>query len=118
MTVDYIENKVIGTMKKLFAWIVLWSILHFIKTGEIYDLWKQLLAGLASDGILPVSWFLFTYSFLLFLGYPLWYLKNKYRKLFGIAMTIFIILRRVIIMVSGSIVCGWQEGFGYVHYLI
>lgn len=43
---------------------------------------------------------------------------HKYRKLFGIATTIFIILRRVIIMVSGSIVCGWQEDFGYVHYLI
>ncbi len=92
VTVDYIENKIIGTMKKLFAWIVLWSILHFIKTGEIYDLWKQLLAGLASDGILPVSWFLFTYSFLLFLGYPLWYLKNKYRKLFGIAATVWIMM--------------------------
>lgn len=92
MTLDYVEGKIIGTMKKLFAWIILWSMLHFVNTGEIYDLWQQLTAGLVSGGILPVSWFLFTYCFLLFLVYPLWHLKNKYKKYFNIMAIIWIIL--------------------------
>ena len=89
ITMDYIENKVTNTMKKLFAWIVLWSVFHFLRTGEIYDLWEQMTAGIVSGGILPVSWFLFTYCILLIFGYPLWHLKNRYKKYFSIAAIIW-----------------------------
>lgn len=92
ITIEYIENKITGTMKKLFGWVIFWSVLHFLRTGEIYDLWGQLTAGIASSGILPVSWFLFTYCLLMFFGYPLWHLKNRYPKFFSIATVIWIVM--------------------------
>lgn len=69
---EYIESKIITIMKKLFGWIIFWSVIKYIHTKELLDIWWNLTAGMLSDGILPVAWFLFTYCFLMLLAYPLW----------------------------------------------
>lgn len=69
-------------MKKLFAWIVFWSVIHFLRTGELYDIWGQFVSGAINKGILPVAWFLFTYCILLILGYPLYYFCRKFPAAF------------------------------------
>ena len=78
ISMQYIENKIIRIMTKLFGWIIFWTVIHYINSGELYNLWEQFIAGVSCNGILPVSWFLFTYCIVLIAGYPLYYLYNKY----------------------------------------
>lgn len=82
LQIGYVENKVMGIMTKLFGWIVFWTAVHYIRTGEIYDLWENLTAGVQSGGILPIAWFLFTYCFLMLSGYVFYSLRKKYGILF------------------------------------
>lgn len=86
----YIEEKVKGIMSKLFGWIVFWTVVHFIRTGEVYELWGNLTAGAFSGGILPVSWFLYTYCLLMVLSYPMFYLQKRNEKAFAIASLVWI----------------------------
>lgn len=87
LDMDYCENKVCYLMKKLFAWVALWSIVHYMRTGAMYDLWENFMSGVSSGGILPVAWFLFTYCFLIILGYPFFRASKKYPRCFlGIAV--------------------------------
>lgn len=79
----YIENKVSDIMAKLFGWIVFWVSVHYIRTGELYELWINFTAGVGSGGILPVAWFLFTYCLLLIIGYPLYYFYHKHSYIFS-----------------------------------
>lgn len=89
LQIGYVENKVAGIMTKLFGWIVFWTAVHYIRTGEIYDLWENLTAGAQSGGILPIAWFLFTYCFLMLSGYPLYYLRRKCGILFYIVVAVW-----------------------------
>lgn len=76
-------------MSKLFGWIIFWTIVHYIKTEEIYDLWKNFTDGVSSEGLLPVSWFLFTYCFLIVIGYPMILLNQKCKYLFEILIIVW-----------------------------
>ena len=92
VSLEYCENKIIDTLKKLFLWIVFWTIVHFMLTGEIMDLWENLSYGMASQGVLPVSWFLFTYVFILIFAYPLHILLKKYPVIFVVITVVWTIL--------------------------
>ena len=41
----YVETKVAGIMAKLFGWIIFWTVVHFIRTGEVFDLWENFTQG-------------------------------------------------------------------------
>lgn len=92
LSISYIERKIINIMLKLFGWIVFWAAVHYIKTEEIYDLWENFVAGAAGKGILPVSWFLFTYCFLMIAGYPLYYFCRKYPVVFCSIVILWMII--------------------------
>ena len=68
----YVETKVAGIMAKLFGWIIFWIVVHFIRTGEVFDLWEN-----------------FTYCFLLILGYPLYHLRKKCTAFFDVAVLLW-----------------------------
>ncbi len=85
----YVETKVAGIMAKLFGWIIFWTVVHFIRTGEVFDLWENFTQGAVSGGILPIAWFLFTYCFLLILGYPLYHLRKKCTAFFDVAVLLW-----------------------------
>lgn len=76
-SMEYAEKKVVGIMAKLFGWVIFWSLLHYIRTMEIYNLLDNFVLGISAGGILPVAWFLFTYCFLIIVGYPLWHIQRK-----------------------------------------
>ncbi len=82
ITIEYCEGKVYSTIKKLFGWVVFWVAVHFLRTGEMADLWDNIISGAYSEGILPVAWFLYTYCFLMILTYPMWNLLQKFPKVF------------------------------------
>lgn len=92
LSIEYIEVKVCQIIKKLFGWIIFWSVVHYLRTEEIYNLWDNMTAGISGRGILPVAWFLFTYCFLMVLGYPLWHLMKKYKHMFCILSMTWIVL--------------------------
>lgn len=58
-------KKIFSVCKKLFGWIIFWTIIHFLRTSEIYDIWDNTTQVLVAGGIEPVAWFLFTYCILL-----------------------------------------------------
>lgn len=71
------------------------AVLHFVATSEIYDIWNGVIYGIVSGGVVPVSWFLFTYCLLMLMAYPTWHLMNKNKLLFmciGVIWMIFIVL--------------------------
>ncbi len=74
---EYIETKVKTTLTKLIGWVIFWVAVRFIRTGELIDLWGNITSGAVQAGILPVTWFLFTYCMLLIISYPLKALLNK-----------------------------------------
>lgn len=76
LSIEYCEHKVKETAVKYFGWIIFWTVVHFARTGEVWNIWDHALAGAAAGGILPVAWFLFTYCILILLSYPLFYFKQ------------------------------------------
>lgn len=93
VSIQYIEDKIASTIVKLFGWIIFWAIIHFACTGEYRDIWNDFTAGVGAGGTLPVSWFLFTYMFILILAYPLSAMQNKYESAFNVlAITWFLLL--------------------------
>ena len=91
-TIEYYENRVRMIALKLFGWVIFWSVVHFIRTAEITDVWNNFLSGAVAGGILPVAWFLFTYMILLIVAYPLIYVKKKANGIFSIAVIIYMVL--------------------------
>lgn len=91
-TIGYYEDKVRMVAFKLFGWVIFWSVIHFIRTSEITDVWNNFLAGAKAGGILPVAWFLFTYMILLITSYPLIYAKKKANSIFSIVVIIYMVL--------------------------
>lgn len=79
-------------MSKLVSWVIFWISVHFIRTGELYDLWGNITAGAIAGGVLTVIWFLFTYCLLLIVGYLARLLYKKYRYIFGGTAIIWVIL--------------------------
>lgn len=65
LKLEYCEEKILSTVQKLFGWIVFWTVIHFVRTGELYDIWENLFQSVLSGGIEPVGWFLFTYCIIL-----------------------------------------------------
>lgn len=63
VTFDYCEKKVFSLWARLFGWIVFWSIIHLMRTGEMYDIWSNMTQAIIAGGIEPVAWFLFAYFF-------------------------------------------------------
>ena len=97
LPIEYIENKVTKIMSKLFGWIVFWTVVHFIRTGEVGDIWANFTDGVLSRGILPVAWFLFTYCFLMITGYLLYHFERKCRILFC----------ALVVLWMGALAMGW-----------
>lgn len=89
--ISYCEAKILGVLKKLFLWIVFWSFIQFVRTGEFYDIWDNFLQGADSRGILPVSWFLFTYCLLMVLAYPLHKILRWSRRFFALLCAVWIV---------------------------
>lgn len=89
LELEYCENKIKSTLTKLFGWIIFWSVICFMITLEIPDIWREFTYGAKASGILPVAWFLFTYSFIMILAYPISWIKNKNRKFFYIVTVIW-----------------------------
>lgn len=87
--VGYYERKIIQIISKLLGWVIFWSVVHYMKTEEVYDVWENLTAGVSSEGVLPVAWFLFTYCLLMVIGYPITRLKRKCRALFHIIVIVW-----------------------------
>ena len=71
LTFAYCERKIVSTLQKLLLWHIVWGIVTLIYSGSVYDLWGNFLQGIVSAGVLPVSWFLFTYCALLIFAFPL-----------------------------------------------
>lgn len=83
ISMSYIENKMISIIRKCFGWVVFWISVHYLRTGEMYELWDHFTAAIEARGILPVAWFLFLYCLLLLLGYPLYHFYKKYPYVFS-----------------------------------
>lgn len=66
LDIGYYEKKITQIISKLLGWVVFWTVVHFMKTEEVYDVWGNFTASVSSEGILPVAWFLFTYCFFTF----------------------------------------------------
>ena len=91
LDVEYSERKVIETMTKLFGWVIFWSVIHYIRTGEIYDIWSNFIESASGRGILPVAWFLFTYCLLMLVGYIFFGIKKKYPIIFLVFVGLWMI---------------------------
>ncbi len=91
-TKEYYENKIRMTVFKLFGWVIFWSVIHFVRTAEVIDVWNNFLSGASAGGILPVAWFLFTYMILLIVSYPLIIAKKKANWPFSIVAIIYMVL--------------------------
>ena len=91
VTIDYCEKKIWNTVLKLFGWIALFSVLRFIRTGEVCDMEAQVLLSISSGGILPVAWFLFTYCVILLVAPWLYRLFSKKKILFYIMVSVFVV---------------------------
>lgn len=95
LTVEYLEKKILSLALKLFGWVAFWCLVYFAMTGELPNIVEQYFLGISSNGILPVSWFLFAYIVLLILSYPLYFgLKHKYLKyvVYGVEVILLVIL--------------------------
>ncbi len=77
LQIEYIEKKVVEILEKLVGLVIFWCTVHYIRTTEIYDILDNIVFGISDRGILPVSWFLFSYCFVMIIEYPLWFLKHK-----------------------------------------
>ncbi len=92
VSIQYIENKIFGTVKKLFGWVIFWIIIHYIRTAELLDLWTNFTQSIVASGVEPVAWFLFTYCVLMLLGYPLHFLLKKSELIFSIVTFAWMIM--------------------------
>ena len=89
LDIGYYEKKITQIISKLLGWVVFWTVVHFMKTEEVYDVWGNFTASVSSEGILPVAWFLFTYCFLMIIGYLIIQLKRKRRLLFHVIVIVW-----------------------------
>lgn len=113
--IEYYEEKVRVTATKLFGWIIFWSVIHFIRTAEITDIWNNFFLGAVASGILPVAWFLFTYMLLLIVSYPLVNVQTKNRCLFLIIVIVYMIL---ISLGCGSYIVNSKPQSLWIHLYI
>ena len=77
VNIVYFENKIKNTMIKLFGWIIFWATMHFIRTAETLDIFREFINSSTAEGILPVAWFLFTYTILMFVAFPICLARKK-----------------------------------------
>lgn len=84
VTLDYSESKIIAIMKKLFGWVIFWISVHFIRTGELYDIWTNTSQAVISSGIEPVAWYLFTYCLLMIFAPLLFWVLKRFPTMFCI----------------------------------
>lgn len=65
ISISYCEQKIKNVVFKLFGWIIFWTIVSFVYTNELYDIWDNMTQSIISQGIEPVAWFLFTYCIIM-----------------------------------------------------
>lgn len=82
ISLEYCENKILQNLKRLLGYVILWAIIFYILNNNFYNILDELEKGALSQGILPVSWFLFTWSFFMISAYPLKKLLEKHPILF------------------------------------
>ena len=86
------EKKAGKTLLKLFGWVCFWCIIRFFRITEFLNPAEQFFLSFKSEGIVPVGWFLFTYSGLLIIEKPLNYLLNKCRAVFALITAALLVL--------------------------
>ncbi len=69
ITKEYCERKIMKNLKKLIGYIIFWIVIEYILYGNYYNIVDEIEKSALSDGILPVAWFLFTWSLLLIFSY-------------------------------------------------
>lgn len=100
---EYVEKKILGIMKKLFAWIIFWCVVYAFIYGEEHNPFIELIDGSFSGGLLPVSWFIFTLCLCWLVGYGIFALHEKERKVFYILillLTTLMLIKRSIALPS------------------
>ena len=98
LSVDYCEKKIFSLLKKAIGWIVFWIIIHLFLTGEVYDVWDNIEQSFLSSGVLPVAWYLFTYSIILIFAPGCFVLFKKYSKVFC-----FVSILWMIVLATGAL---------------
>lgn len=88
---EYYESKIKCIMGKLLGWVSLWVVVHYVVTRELYNIVEEFIAGIDSRGILPVSWYLFSYTVLMIIGRILIILLKKTPVFFGILTFVLLI---------------------------
>lgn len=92
LTFEYIENKIKTLVLKMCGWMLLLVALSLVKSSQVLDFPREVLSGAIMGGKLPVTWFLFTYMFLLVLAYPLYRIYKKTPRIFCIATFLLLFL--------------------------
>ncbi len=90
-TIDYFERKIITVMGKLLAWVIIMITFRSLKNKQFCDIFEEYINGAFSRGILPVSWFLFTYSLIMIIAHPLKKLQCNNRKCFNLITLLWIV---------------------------
>lgn len=90
LSVEYSEKKIISVIKKLFGWVIFWVIVHFVRTGELYDVWTNMSQTITASGIEPVAWFLCTYCLLMVVAPALHYGMKKSPIIFYIVIVLWL----------------------------
>ena len=91
-SMEYIEQKVLGILKKLFGWIIFWCVIYAFVYHEEHNPYIELIDGSFSGGVLPVSWFIFTLCLCWLFGWIFFNLRQKSSKIFYAVALLFLIL--------------------------
>lgn len=104
VSLEYIEAKIIGVAKMFFGWCIFWSAFYFFCEGKLYNPLNEFVSAANSGGIMPVGWFLFTWSLLLFLGrwLFLWLEKNFVSFCAVCIALIFVLASRKLDFLTGT----------------
>lgn len=92
VSLAYCEEKIKLVMGKLLGWVIFWVSVQFLLTADRISIEGTILAAADSGGMLPVAWFLFTYSVLMGLAYPLFQFYKKAPRLFSLAVFCWMLL--------------------------
>lgn len=91
-SIEYVEKKIIGYAYKLFGWIIIWTMIHLLRTGELWNVWENISLAVKSSGIEPVAWFLFSYTLVLLVAPFFNWLQKKYPIIFALIIAIYVVM--------------------------
>lgn len=103
----YVENKIGGILKKLFGWVIFWCVISVFIYGQKRNPFIDFIDGVFGEGVLPVSWFIFTLCICWLAGYTVFILHQRHRTrfyIFSAALLAVMVLKR-------SAVVSWNIPF-------